>query len=113
MNIYIAGPMRGYPQYNFPAFFEAERRLLAAGNRPINPARMDTDAGFVPDVSPVDEAFMRDAMERDCAAICQCDGIALLDGWQNSSGVFVERTLAKFLGLDVRPLSEWLPTVPE
>ena len=111
MRIYIAGPMRGYPRYNFPAFDSAEAALLAAGYpRVCSPARMDRDAGFHPGESIVDEQFMRDAIERDAVAICNSDGIALLPGWEESRGVEVELTIAKFLGLDIRPLADWLPT---
>lgn len=44
--LYVAGPMRGIPEFNFPAFFEAEDRPLKAGYDVINPARKDTDDGL-------------------------------------------------------------------
>lgn len=37
--IYVSGPMTGYIGHNFPAFFEAEQQLRAAGYDVINPAR--------------------------------------------------------------------------
>ena len=40
-HIYIAGPMRGYPEFNFPAFYAAEERLRARGHAVFNPARRD------------------------------------------------------------------------
>ena len=41
--LYLAGPMRGIPEFNVPAFFEAEARLVSAGFNVINPARRDVD----------------------------------------------------------------------
>ena len=39
MRIYIAGPMTGLPDSNYPAFHAAEARLQALGHEPHNPAR--------------------------------------------------------------------------
>ena len=38
MRIYIAGPMSGLPDFNYPAFNQAEQRLLALGYEVENPA---------------------------------------------------------------------------
>lgn len=38
MKLYIAGPMTGLPEFNYPAFMDAERRLIAAGYEIENPA---------------------------------------------------------------------------
>ena len=38
MNIYVAGPMRGYPEFNFPSFHAAAAQLRAAGHTVFNPA---------------------------------------------------------------------------
>ena len=39
--IYIAGPMSGIKDWNFPAFFKAEAELEALGYKVINPAHND------------------------------------------------------------------------
>jgi len=39
--VFIAGPMRGYKDYNFPAFDRAERILRNMGYHPVSPAVMD------------------------------------------------------------------------
>src|SRR3990167_2442281 len=96
---YIAGPMRGIPLYNFPAFDKAEERLRAAGLEPVNPAALDREAGITADTYPLPENFMREAMKRDLAAICDCYGLALLPGWDSSEGATIEVYLAKMLGL--------------
>jgi hypothetical protein len=41
--IYVAGPMRGYDDYNYPAFDRQARVLEKQGWKVINPAEMDRD----------------------------------------------------------------------
>ena len=41
MKIYIAGPMTGIKDFNFPAFFEAEKQLNKLGHEVYNPAHND------------------------------------------------------------------------
>lgn len=38
--VYIAGPMSGRPEYNYPAFFAAEDALVKCGFKVLNPARV-------------------------------------------------------------------------
>ncbi len=40
--IYISGPMTGYPEYNYPAFMAAEKKLRSLGHGYIiNPINLD------------------------------------------------------------------------
>lgn len=101
---YIAGPMRGYPRYNFAAFYGAEPIVSKLGFIPINPARIDEEKGFDPDI-PQDQltpAMMAEFIERDVEAILkQADAIFMLKGWQASTGATAERALAKWRGLEI------------
>lgn len=36
------------------------------------------------------------------------DGIAMLDGWEDSRGARIEHDLAMSLGIECRPWREWL-----
>lgn len=100
--IYIAGPMRGYAQFNFPAFDAARDALNELGYEAVSPADLDRAAGFdetATDTTTVSDEQLRAAIARDCVAICSCNAIALLPGWEDSGGVKVELTLTRFLGI--------------
>jgi len=91
MRIYIAGPMTGLPELNFPAFHAAAAHLRALGHDAVNPAEINLDptAGWVT------------CMRQDLAQLVTCDAIFLLDGHQNSRGARLELHVARELGLMV------------
>lgn len=89
--VYLSGPMTGLPDLNFPAFHEAARELRAKGFEVINPAEINPDAGMKW------EACMR----IDIKALCDCDAIALMPGWERSKGAHLELHIAHRLGLMV------------
>jgi Domain of unknown function (DUF4406)/Domain of unknown function (DUF6378) len=97
--LFIAGKMTGVEAFNFPAFFDAEERWAEAGWLVTNPARMDTDLGFDPVNHAADtpEAYMK----RDLPQVAACDAIALIPGWETSSGCAKELQVARWCGLEV------------
>ena len=108
--IYIAGPMRGYDDYNYPAFDRQQKVLEDQGWIVINPAEMDRDDDkpingpmqFDPDNNYEDHEFMRKALKRDMVAICDdCTAIYMMSNWEKSKGAKTEWALAKALGLDI------------
>lgn len=103
--VYIAGPMRNRPGFNFDAFFRKQRELEEEGKIVFNPAEHDTQAHPEIDFAnngPLPNGFMREALAWDCARICESDAIYLLDGWFESEGVTrIELPLAEVLGLKV------------
>ena len=104
--VYIAGPMSGYPKFNYPAFHEAESKLRDAGYVPVNPAKEHQ-------VSEDGDNFADGVTYQDCLrealqALLTCDGVALLPGWENSTGAKLEHHVATVLGLDVRLDEYWL-----
>jgi hypothetical protein len=101
MKLYLAGPMTGLPDFNFPAFDRIAADMTDAGFTVFNPAQMDRDAGFDPSTTVVSKKFLRDALRRDLSAICECDAIAMLPGWEKSGGAMVEWNLARHLGLKI------------
>jgi hypothetical protein len=98
--IYIAGPMRGHDQFNFPAFDRARDRWKAAGWQVVSPADLDREIGIDETTRHLPLNFIRGAMARDCAAVCNCQAIALLPGWRNSAGAMVEITLGHCIGIE-------------
>lgn len=106
MKVYIAGPMSGLPECNFPAFDKAAEMLAQCGHLVFNPAQMDRDIGFDPTRAEVTGAFVRDAMLRDLTAICKSEAIAMLPGWEKSSGARIEWMLAVYLGLEIIYMGE-------
>lgn len=91
MKWYIAGPMTGLPDLNFPAFNRAAAILRAAGYEAINPAEINPDGA-----TPWQECMFRDLRELDT-----CDGILMLRGWENSPGAQIERLWAMRTGKTV------------
>jgi nucleoside 2-deoxyribosyltransferase len=98
MKVYLSGPMRGYPDYNFAEFLKAESRWTGAGHQVFSPARTSRALNYKEAESKED---LRHLMMVDIACIYSADAIALLDGWEKSSGVAVELALAHFLDLDI------------
>lgn len=91
MRIYVAGPMSGLPEYNYPAFHAEAARLRSRGFHVENPA----DNPSPP--CGTWQGYMRLAL----AQLVTCQAIALLPGWNNSRGATIEHRLALELGLSV------------
>ena len=104
MKIYLAGPMRGIPDYNFPMFDMAASNLRAKGYTVFSPADNDREKGYV---GKPEEEIMRDCIMDDLTYIArEAEAFALLPGWEASKGVAAEVALAIFLGLTLIVLTE-------
>jgi hypothetical protein len=101
MKVYIAGPMRGLPEQNFPAFREAAAEWRCAGHEVISPAEIDEEQDGFDGTDLSKEPSFTVAMRRDIAAILTCDAVALLPGWLASEGARVEYRVAKAIGLQI------------
>lgn len=91
MKVYIAGPMTGLPDFNFPAFNAAAAAWRAKGWEVINPAELDQGV----DVS----GWTReDFLARDIPYVIHADALATLSGWSASFGANYERMTASYFG---------------
>lgn len=113
MKVYLAGPMRGIPKFNFPAFHKAAKKLRKQGYTVFNPAEKDTErhgTDIGKDNPTGDEAKavkdhgfnLRVALGDDLEWICKhADAVALLPGWRKSKGAKAEKATANALGLEI------------
>lgn len=108
--IYIAGPMSGIKDWNFPAFFKAEAELEALGYKVINPAHNDgaTVQDALESAGPVDRPnnLWSWYMRRDLPHVMEADLLCLLPGWQNSKGASLEVHVAKAIGIPLMVLKD-------
>lgn len=88
---YLAGPMTGLPDYNYPEFHAAAAKLRAQGHTVLNPAENPAPP------CGTWQAYMRLAL----AQLVQCHSIVMLPGWGYSRGAMIERELALSLGMEV------------
>lgn len=85
MKIYVAGPITGCEDYK-ETFERAERYLQSQGHKVMNPARLS-------------EGFSWAEYMRICISMLGvCDGIYLLQGWEESKGARLEHDTAALLG---------------
>lgn len=92
MRIYIAGPMTGLPDFNYPAFDAAAAQWRASGWDVLNPAESfgrRTDLPY--------DLYLREAAR----LVTMSDALALLPGWYDSKGALLELHLAVVLGLPI------------
>lgn len=112
VTVYLAGPMSGIPEFNFPAFRLWAAVLRDLGYEVFSPAEqdikrhgVDVSAGNVTGDCSVGIAAdvglnIRTCLADDLAWICaHATHIALMPGWEHSAGARVEFALACALKL--------------
>ena len=92
MKLYISGPMTGMSELNFPAFHRAAAHYRSCGYVVVNPA----------EVQPWRHSTTwLGCMREDIKELADCDGIAMLEGWERSKGAVIEHYIATALGFEV------------
>jgi hypothetical protein len=99
--VYIAGPMSGYAELNFPAFHAEASALRSIGLDVVNPAEINVDPS----------TGWSACMRADIAQLVTCDRIHLLPGWSTSKGASLECNIGRALGLLVT-LAEGAESMP-
>ena len=92
---YLAGPMSGLPQLNFPAFDAAAIELREMGYDIMSPAEVDDEetraAALLSDGELTDRGTWGDFLSRDIKLLVdECRDIILLPGWEKSRGARLE-----------------------
>lgn len=95
--IYLAGPMTGLPDFGYPAFRTALRRLQGHGLTVVSPhLRWDHDSEFMR-AQRNPQIYFTHGM----ALLLRCNSIALMPGWRKSNGCKKELRLALDAGYTI------------
>lgn len=97
--VYIAGPMSGYEDCNYPAFHRAAEQLQQAGFEVMNPANADKRVEF---------GHYTDFLREDLRMLLDSDAVALLPNWFQSVGARNEVQVAGTIGMEVHPIAHFL-----
>lgn len=122
MILYIAGPMSGIKDLNYPHFREVAERLTVAGFEVLDPSTID-------DQFPIKHEEGCITINGDGPSICTCgalqqrghawymrkavgmlvnaDGIALLRGWERSRGAAGEAMIGELMGMEKMMWYDW------
>jgi hypothetical protein len=87
--LYLAGPMTGHVNLNYPLFNAEAKRLRDLGYDVVNPAEIGTIEGYE----------WADYMRICIGKLVTCEWIALLPGWRYSIGAWREHDISAFLGM--------------
>ena len=112
MKIYLAGPMRGKPYFNAPAFRRWTETLRGEGHEVFSPVE-NTETLY-----PVQGVYDNEEGDEDAAGIdgrvvfaadlawicAEAECVALMPGWTGSKGATAECAVAKALGLRIMEL---------
>lgn len=95
MSVYVAGPMTGIAEHNYPAFAAVAAELRGMDVEVVSPHELHDG-----DRSRSHEYYMR----RNLRAMLECDELVLLPGWINSAGARLEVEVAAACGLRINEL---------
>jgi hypothetical protein len=96
---YLAGPMRGHDDLNFPAFHREAAWLRSQNWRVFSPAERDeADEALNGDWKVNAKRGLDYFMQFDLAAVCQTDCVIAMEGWETSQGARLETMVAVELG---------------
>lgn len=101
MIVYLAGPMTGYPEFNFPAFREATARLRGLGYAVRSPHEWDEEENGGRTPTAEEAKPWAYYLKRDLALLLECDAVAVLPGWRASKGATLEVYVGQSLGMPI------------
>jgi Domain of unknown function (DUF4406) len=99
---YLAGPMSGYPQQNFPLFDRVANLLRDQGYEIVSPAELDSPEERA--IALADQRSQQswgDFLSRDVKIVADdVQGIIFLPGWEKSRDARLEATVGLLMGKD-------------
>lgn len=95
--LYVAGPMSGYADCNYPLFNRVADKLRGHGWEVVNPAEVHLNR----------QHHYVDLIREDLKQMLTCDGVATLDDWERSKGASNEVRVARFLNMPVQGWREF------
>lgn len=101
--VYLAGPMSGIAEYNYPAFEDAAKKLRDLGYIVKSAHEVKHPDNGVPG-----SITWAEYMRRDIKVLLGCDCICLLPGWSESRGAKLENRIACELGMKPYTLNSLL-----
>jgi hypothetical protein len=113
--VYLAGPMTGYPQFNFPAFDKVAAELRSMGDvfEVVSPAELDdpksraaalqSEWGDPAEYARLTGLTWADFLSRDVKLIADggFDSIVCLPGWERSRGARLETFVGHLCGVRI------------
>jgi len=116
MKYYLAGPMQGIPQYNFPLFFKAAAFLREKGYDIVSPAEIDDSEDKGKALQSTDGILTKsdkswgDFLARDVKLLADggIGGIVFLPRWTSSRGAKLEATVGLLNGFEFKAI-DFLP----
>jgi hypothetical protein len=104
--VYLAGPMSGLADFNYPAFRAATADLRGRGLAVVCPTETDAVHGWEPgehDPKDLDAAVYRQCLRHALRAALadDVDGCVVLPGWEASTGARTEVAVIRALRLPV------------
>lgn len=92
---YLAGPMTGLPEHNYPAFAAAKADLESIGFKILSPHEIDFKETPETRGTKHYSVYLREGFK----LLLRCQGIILLPDWTMSRGAMAEFYLAHSLGM--------------
>lgn len=126
VTLYLAGPMTGIPQFNYPEFRRIAKELREAGYKVISPVEEDTEEyqeqamlskdGRHGEDGKFAGLTWADILAKDVKLVAdKVDGVVVMNGWGKSRGARLEVFVANLTGRSInvyagegriRPMSE-------
>ncbi|GHU58150.1 hypothetical protein FACS189444_1370 [Spirochaetia bacterium] len=105
MKLFLCGPIgdvngvleNSKNQEHVIRFRKAKQRLESVGYKV-----------FCPPIHVKNPKSRKDALTRDLQGLLRCDNIAVMEGWEDSSGCGTETMVGRALSMTVATVDEWV-----